>query len=122
MSQENPFFKFYGAKSKFVYYNDLQRTYPDIYNKLLNEKILYSAKHNSKMESIAQNMMQFAAIEGAKEISLLEKFFNVNGLSLSEKDLYNSSIGIEIVNSINTALQFKEAYERHLTRIIGKNG
>ena len=53
MSQENPFFKFYGAKSKFVYYNDLQRTYPDIYNKLLNEKILYSAKHNSKMESIA---------------------------------------------------------------------
>ena len=67
-------------------------------------------------------MMQFAAIEGAKEISLLEKFFNVNGLSLSEKDLYNSNIGIEIVNSINTALQFKEVYERHLTRIIGKDG
>ena len=95
MSQKNPFFEFYGAKSKFVYYNDLQRTYPGIYNKLINEKILYSAKHNSKMESIAQNMMQLAAIEGAKEISLLEKFFNVNGLSLSEKDLYNSNIGIE---------------------------
>ena len=122
MSQKNPFFEFYGAKSKFVYYNDLQRTYPGIYNKLLNEKILYSAKHNSKMESIAQNMMQFAAIEGAKEISLLEKFFNVNGLGLSEKDLYNSNIGIEIVNSINTALQFKEVYERHLTRIVGKDG
>lgn len=122
MNKKKPFFQFYGTRSKFVYYNDLQNTYPDIYNKIISEKLSHTANHNSKMKNIAQNMFHMASIEGLKEIALLQKFFNVGNLGLNTNNMYSSDIGIKIVNAINTALQFKETYERHLTRIVGKNG
>lgn len=121
MSKQNPFIKFYGAKSKFVYYDSLQQTHPEVYNKILDAVISHSESHESKMLSIAAQMRAMASIEGAKEIALLRNFFSVSDIGIGVEDLYTSKVGLEIVNAINTALQFKTAYERHLTRIIGKN-
>lgn len=122
MSKDSPFIKYYGARSKFVYYDTLQETHPDIYNRLLAEKITHSQSHSSKMLQIAQQLRAMASIEGAKEVALLKQFFSVGTLSLSPTDLYSKDMGIKIINSINTALSFKDAYKRHLTRIVGKDG
>ena len=110
----------YGTRSKFVYYNSLKDTHPEFYNSIASERIRHSEEHMNAMSKISTNLREMAKIEGAKEIALLRKFFNVTSLDLSQSDLYSQTIGIEIVNSINTALSFKDAYERHLTRIIGK--
>lgn len=114
--------KFFGAKSKFVYYNNLEEYRPDMYRKIIAEKTYQIKNHDSKMKSIAEDMLRFAAIEAKKEVGLLKKFFNINDLSFDENDLYNSSVGVDIVKAINTTLQFQDVYKRHVDRIVGRNG
>jgi len=36
--------------------------------------------------------------------------------------MYSNEIGLEIVEAINTSLQLRDAYKRHITRITGKKG
>ena len=122
MSQNNSFFRYFGARSKFVYYNSLMETHPDIYNQIIKEKTFYTEYHGQHMKKIADQLRQMASAEGAKEVALLKQFFNVTSLSLSPDDMYSGEIGREIVDAINVGLSFKDAYERHLTRIIGKDG
>jgi hypothetical protein len=55
-------------------------------------------------------------------VALLKSFFNVQSLDLAASDFYSKDIGIKIVNAINTALNLKEVYERHLTKIVGEDG
>jgi hypothetical protein len=38
MKEKGGFFRYFGARSKFVYYNSLSETHPDIYGKLIAEK------------------------------------------------------------------------------------
>lgn len=114
------FLEYYGPRSKFVYYNSLQETHPSIYKDLVSKRQTHAEQHNSKMMEIASNLRIMAGIEGAKEIALLKQFFNVGDLSLDQGDLYSRSIGKTIVESINIGLSFKDTYERHLERIIGK--
>lgn len=116
------FKEFYGLKSKFVYYDSLQETHPSVYAAIANKKIEHSVYHNSTMLAIAEKLRAMASVEGAKEVALLQKFFNVTSLHLSPSDMYSKDIGKTIVESINIALQFKATYERMLTRIVGKNG
>lgn len=117
MGEKGQFFRFFGARSKFVYYNSLSETHPDIYGQLIAEKQLYGSHHNIHMQHLAEQLRRMASAEGAKEVSLLKEFFNVTSLSLGPEDMYSKSIGKEIVDSVNTALSFKNAYERHLKRI-----
>lgn len=121
MAEKDYNLKFFGARSKFVYYDSLQQTHPLLYQKVLDEKIRHDNNHETKMLQVASDLKRYASVEGAKEIALLKKFFNVD-LDLSAEDLYTNDIGIKIVNAINTSLQFRDAYNRHLTRIVGKNG
>ena len=113
------FTNFNGFKSKFVYYEDLQRTYPHIYNELKNSVNLSVVKHDSEMLRIASTMRGWAATEGAKEIQLLSQYFGVSNLSLGADNLYTKEAGKQIVNAINISLQFKDVYQRHITRILG---
>ena len=117
MGDKGQFFRYFGARGKFVYYNSLSETHPDIYNQLIAEKQLYGSYHNIHMQHLAEQLYQMASAEGAKEIALLKEFFNVTSLSLGPEDIYSKNIGKEIVDSINIALSFKDAYERNLKRI-----
>jgi hypothetical protein len=98
------FKEFYGLKSKFVYYDSLQETHPSVYAAIANKKIEHSVYHNSTMLAIAEKLRAMASVEGAKEIALLQKFFNVTSLHLSPSDMYSKDIGKTIVESINIAL------------------
>ena len=122
MGEKGQFFRYFGVRSKFVYYNSLSETHPDIYNQIIKEKTSYTEYHGQHMKKIADQLRQMASAEGAKEVALLKQFFNVTSLSLSPSDMYSGEIGREIVDAINVGLSFKDAYERHLTRIIGKDG
>lgn len=113
------FEQFYGADSKFVYYNDLQNTYPSIYNSLKANGTIISGTHSSKMNTIASTLYGWAAQEAIKEIELLKQYFNVGTLALSPDQMYTSVIGRQIVYAMNTSMQLKSVYERHLTRILG---
>ena len=115
------FSRFYGYKSKFVYYENLKETHPDIYYSLANSRQMYKDKFGNRMKKISANLLSWATIEAKKEINLLKHYFNTN-IDLSEKDLYSKDIGIELTKGINNALQFKEAFQRHLTRILGPEG
>lgn len=122
MGEKGQFFRYFGARSKFVYYNSLSETHPDIYGQLIAEKQLYGSFHNIHMQHLAEQLRRMASAEGAKEIALLKEFFSVTSLNLGPEDMYSKGIGKEIVKAINVALSFKSAYERHLDRIIGKDG
>lgn len=121
MAEKDYNLKFFGARSKFVYYNNLQEYHPALYQLVLNERTKHSETHESKMIQIADDLEKWASVEGEKEINLLRKFFNVD-LELTSEDLYTNDIGVQIVEAINTSFQFRDAYERHLTRIIGQDG
>lgn len=122
MSQNRPFREFYGTDSKFVYYNTLQDTHPSIYRSLVGQKAAHTEGHQAKMVEIASQLYALAAAEGAKEVMLLKQYFNVSSLNLSPSDMYSKEIGNQIVVAINEAISFKDAFERHMTRIVGKNG
>ena len=112
----------HGFLSKFVYYKDLQRTHPVLYNSLIKKKNIYATNYSTKMGEISSQLLSFASYEAQKEVSLLKQYFNVQELNFRTDQLYTEDFGRKLVNSINTSLQFKESYERHLTRIVGKNG
>lgn len=118
----NIFSQFYGANSKFVYYDDLQNTYPDIYDKLKASGKVVSANHSSKMLSIASTLYGWANNEAQKEIELLRQYFNVSSLSITPGQMYTSDIGRRLIDAMNTSMQLKSVYERHLTRIMGPEG
>lgn len=111
------FSQFYGFRSKFVYYEDLENTHKDIYDSLKEEGLESSNFHSQKMLNIANTMMNWASIEAKKEVQLLREYFGVSSLQLVEKELYNENFGRQLIDAINISLSFKEAYERHLTRI-----
>ena len=118
---ENKLENFYGSNSKFVYYEDLQRTYPHWYDKLKQEGQSVKTGHDSRMKSIASTLLGWAAIEGQKEVNLLSQYFNTQ-LPYSSELMYNSEIGKQIIDTMNKCMQLKEVYERHVTRIIGPEG
>jgi hypothetical protein len=45
--------RYYGARSKFVYYNSLAVTHPDLHDKLMCDLAKYHAEHAQKMQKIA---------------------------------------------------------------------
>ena len=114
--------EYHGFLSKFVYYKDLKRTHKSLYDSLIERKNIYVANYSAKMEEISSRLLNFASYEGQKEASLLKEYFNVQELDFKEEQFYTGDFGKKLVNAINTSLQFKEAYERHLTRIVGRNG
>ena len=114
--------EFHGFLSKFVYYKDLQRTHKSLYDSLIKRKNIYVANYSAKMGEISSRLLNFASYEGQKEASLLKEYFNVQELNLKEEQFYTEDFGKKLVNAINTSLQFKEVYERNLTRIVGRNG
>ncbi len=113
---------FYGVDAKFVYYKDLKRTHPGEYWSLMIRKNLHEANYGAKMDEISLRLLSFAKAEARKEINLLKEYFGVNNLSLGKDDLFDDAFGKNLVEAINTALQLKEVYDRHMTRIAGKNG
>lgn len=121
MSKEAPFIKFFDPSSKFVFYNDLQRTYPQVYNYLSSFGGFFEANHNSHMLKIAAQLRGFANVEAQKEIRLLQEFFG-SSLSLQPGQMYDSSFGKQLIEAMNGAMQFKSMYERALTRINGIDG
>ena len=74
------------------------------------------------MGEISSRLLNFASYEGQKEALLLKEYFNVQELNFKEGQFYTEDFGRRLVNAINTSLQFKEVYERNLTRIVGRNG
>lgn len=114
--------EYHGFLSKFVYYKDLKRTHKSLYDSLIERKNIYVANYSAKMEEISSRLLNFASYEGQKEASLLKEYFNVQELDFKEEQFYTEDFGKKLVNAINTSLQFKEVYERNLTRIVGRNG
>lgn len=114
--------EYHGFLSKFVYYKDLKRTHKSLYDSLIERKNIYVANYSTKMGEISSRLLNFASYEGQKEASLLKEYFNVQELDFKEEQFYTEDFGKKLVNAINTSLQFKEVYERNLTRIVGRNG
>ena len=121
MSQ-NYFSKFYGAKSKFVYYNSLQQTHEPICKQLIADGNFLIESQETKMKEIASTMRGWAYQEGIKEIALLKEYFNISSLSLGPEQMYTNEIGKQITDAINGAMQLRSVYERHLKRIVGPTG
>lgn len=63
--------------------------------------------------TIAEVLLSMAAEELSKETAVLKKIFGVN-ISI---DLYNKDSAKLIIDSFNSVLNLKAAYERNITRI-----
>lgn len=110
---------YYGARSGFVYYNNLSKYRPEFYKRVVGDLIKQKSEHSQKMKSIAIQMQGWAEYEASKELALLKQYFNVD---LDMPQLFDSNFAKQLTEALNISLQFKEVYERHMTRIIGKNG
>ena len=107
---------FGGFEKQLVYYEDLSRTHPDIYGILKTNQYISSIGYEAKMASISSKMYSMADIEAQKEQNMLSEYF---GITIPKVNTYNVDFGRELIDAINTSLQFKEVYERYITRIIG---
>ena len=111
--------RYFGARSKFVYYNSLAVTHSDLYDKLMGDLATQHAEHAQKMQNIAIQMQGWAQYEASKELKLLKQYFNVD---LDLPEVFSADFGKQLMEVLNTSLQFKEVYQRHMSRIVGKNG
>ena len=115
-------------KSNFVFYQQLgdESRYPsgtpqhNLYVGMMGKGVerLGINDFSSRAEKIASILETQARNEGEKEIAMLNKEFNCN-ITLGE--LYNKSIGKEIIYALNEALNLQKVFERNVNRIIGKN-
>lgn len=110
--------KYFGRHRNFVYYNSLQETHPKSYNTLIARR-KSGEFHNDKMLKTAAQLEGWARYEGQKEAKMLSDYFGAN---FNNIDSYDLNYGKELIEAINSTLQFKDMYNRYITRIIGPEG
>ena len=107
-------------RSKYVFYNNLAENpkYMAEYQKLKGEVNEYADIENTKrrLKQTAQKLYGMARSEARKECQLLKEEFGVN-LNFSEQDIYTSDFGKQLQDAVNINLDFKDEYERALSRI-----
>lgn len=102
---------------KLVYYNNLQEHNPTLWNIVSQKKEILISSHDNRMFQIANKFRAWAMYEGEKEAEALRTQLGGN---LQVPDNYTADYGISIVKGINLALQYKETFNRALTRIDNK--